>query len=75
MLDILHRTKMVGAKLLCAPMSTFVILSTFDGEIFSDPTLYPSMIGALQYLSITQLDVAFTVNRSSQFMHKPLLPH
>jgi len=28
-------------------------LSTFDGEIFLDPTLYQSTIGALQYLAIT----------------------
>jgi hypothetical protein len=75
MLDILHRTKIVGAKPVCSPMSTSVILSTFDGEVFSDPTLYRSMIGALQYLSITQLNVAFTMDRLSPFMHKPLLPH
>lgn len=33
------------------------------------------MIGALQYLSITRLDAAFIMNRLSQFMQKPLLPH
>jgi hypothetical protein len=40
MLDILQRTKMVDAKLVCTLMSTFVILSAFDGEVFSDPILY-----------------------------------
>ena len=66
---------MANAKPVCTPMSTSVTLFAFDGEVFLDPTLYRSTIGALQYLSITRPDIAFTVNRLSQFMHKPLLPH
>lgn len=62
MLDILKRTKMVDAKLAYTQMATTVHLSTFDGEVFSDPTLYHSTIGALLYLSITRPDIAFIVN-------------
>jgi hypothetical protein len=75
MLDILKRTKMVDAKPICTPMATSVTLSAFDGEAFNDPTLYRSTIGALQYLSITRPDIAFSVNRLSQFMHNPRLSH
>jgi hypothetical protein len=74
-LDILKRTKMLDAKPVCTPMATSEHLSAFEGEVFDDPTLYRSTIGALQYLSITRPDIAFTVNRLSQFMHNPLLPH
>jgi hypothetical protein len=56
---------MADAKPVCTPMSTSVILSAFDGEVFSDPTLYQSTIGALQSLSITRPDIAFTVNKLS----------
>lgn len=74
-LDILKRTNMQDAKPVSTPMATSVQLSAFDGEVFENPTLYRSTIGALQYLSITRPDIAFTVNRLSQFMHNPLLPH
>jgi hypothetical protein len=74
-LDILKQTKMLDAKPVCTPMATSKHLSAFEVEVFDDPTLYRSTIGALQYLSITRPDIAFTVNRLSQFMHNPLLPH
>ena len=56
-------------------MATSVTLSAFDGEVFNDPTLYRSTIGALQYLLITRPDIAFSVNRLSQFMHNPRLSY
>ncbi|KAF5450260.1 hypothetical protein F2P56_030627 [Juglans regia] len=40
-----------------------------DGPLFSDPTLYKSLVGALQYLTITRLDIAHVVNSVSQFLH------
>jgi hypothetical protein len=55
-LDILHRTHMVDAKLVSSPMSTTTSLSAFEGASFADPTLYRSIVGALQYLCITCLD-------------------
>ena len=66
---------MVDAKPIFTPMATSVTLSAFDGEVFNDPTLYRSTIGAFQYLSITRPDIAFSVNRLSQFMHNPRLSH
>lgn len=47
----------------------------FEGETFEDQTLFKSTIDRLQYLSITRLDMAFAVNKLSQFMHKPTLLH
>jgi len=46
-------------------------LSQFSGSTFSDVKLYRSTVGALQYLFLTRPDIAFAVNKVSQFMHVP----
>ena len=47
-----------------------------DGtDSFSDPTLYRSVIGALQYATITRPDIAYAINKLCQFMHSPLESH
>jgi hypothetical protein len=73
--DILTRTKMLEAKPVTTPMASSTSLSAYEGEPFPDHTLFRSTVGALQYLSITRLDIAFCVNKLSQFMHKPTLTH
>jgi hypothetical protein len=74
-IDLLHRTKMSEAKPITTPMASTTSLSAFEGELFPDLTLYRSTVGALQYLALTRPDIAFMVNKLSQFMQKPLLPH
>jgi hypothetical protein len=74
-MDLLIRTKMSEAKPINTPMASTTNLSAFEGEPFPDHTLYRSTVGALQYLALTRPDIAFTVNKLSQFMQQPLLPH
>uniref|UniRef100_A0A2N9IBW9 Reverse transcriptase Ty1/copia-type domain-containing protein n=1 Tax=Fagus sylvatica TaxID=28930 RepID=A0A2N9IBW9_FAGSY len=74
-LDLLKRTKMIDAKLVSSPMASTTSLTTHEGESFSDVTLFRSTVGALQYLSLTRPDIAFPVNKLSQFMHKPTVIH
>lgn len=70
-LDILNRTKMNEAKPINSPMASSTHLSAFEGDLFANPTLFRSTVGALQYLCITRPDISFCVNKLSQFMHKP----
>ena len=42
-----------------------------DFTKFNDPTLYRSIVGALQYLNITRPDISFSVNKACQVMHSP----
>jgi hypothetical protein len=74
-MDLLRRTKMLEAKPVHSPMASSTHLSAFEGDLFSDPTLFRSTVGALQYLCITRPDISFCVNKLSQFMHKPTDTH
>lgn len=63
---------MMLAKPITSPMSSTHSLSWFEGDPMLDPKLYKITIGALQYFSITHPDIAFAVNKSCQFMHRPI---
>jgi hypothetical protein len=68
--DLLSKTSMNMAKDVHTPMSTSTPLTLSDGSAPTDSTEYRKVIGALQYLGLTRPDIAFAVNRLSQFMHK-----
>ncbi|XP_060965150.1 uncharacterized mitochondrial protein AtMg00810-like [Cannabis sativa] len=62
---------MEGAKSCSNPSIANTKLSLKDGELFHDVTLYRSTIGEVQHLSLTRPDVAFVVNKLSQFLQAP----
>ena len=74
-LDILKRTNMQDAKPVSSPMASSTSLIAYEGPSFPDHTLYRNTVGALQYLSFTRPDIAFAINKLSQFMHAPTLLH
>nr|XP_016502409.1 PREDICTED: uncharacterized protein LOC107820606 [Nicotiana tabacum] len=45
------------------------------GEPFSDPSLYRRLVEKLNFLQNTRPDMSFSVQRLSQFLHKPQVPH
>lgn len=45
-------------------------LSISNGDPMDNPMLYRSVVGALQYLSHTRLNISYIVNKLSQFLHK-----
>ena len=50
-------------------------LSAFDGELPKpeDSTRYRSVVGALQYLTLTRPDIYFSVNKVCQYLHAPFI--
>ena len=73
--DLLKKANMTGAKGCPTPMVSSCELSKNIGEPFSDPKLYRSMVGALQYATITRPDINFALNKVSQYVASPLDPH
>ena len=46
-----------------------------DNTLFDQPAVYRSIIGGLQYLTMTILDIAFSVNKLSQFLQSHTVNH
>jgi hypothetical protein len=75
--DILVRAGMKNCKAIDTPLSTSEKLSLTDGDPLGakDSTKYHSMVGALQYLTLTWPDICFAVNKVGQFLHAPTTVH
>ncbi|XP_073108855.1 secreted RxLR effector protein 161-like [Elaeis guineensis] len=73
--DFLEKTNMLGAKGVFTPLSSSKTLTLYDGSRSIDTTPYRQLIGSLQYLSITHLEIAYTINKLAQFMYKPTVLH
>jgi hypothetical protein len=62
---ILAKAHMTGASSCASPMQSGLQLSKFDGAPMSDPLLYRSIVGMLQYATITRPDLTFAVKKVS----------
>ncbi|KAF5445014.1 hypothetical protein F2P56_034098 [Juglans regia] len=58
--EILQHAQLLDSKLVSTPMVVAYHLSA-TGSDFGDPSLYRSLVGVLQYLIITRLDIAHAV--------------
>jgi len=59
--DVLHRVGMKNCKPCATPLCTSEKLRIGSGELLStdDATRYRSVVGALQYLTLTRPDLSF----------------
>jgi len=74
-MDLLFRTKFQDVKPISSPANAGKKLSLYDGDPLSDPTEFRSVVGALQYLTLTRPDICFAVNQVCQFLHQPTTHH
>lgn len=67
---------MEGAKEVPTPIASAhsLLKSQCIKEAF-EPTSYRYLVGSLQYLNLMRPDIAFTINKLSQFMHCPNRHH
>jgi histone deacetylase 1/2 len=75
--DLLSRVGMTKCTTCPTPLSSIDKLSLTDGTLLGaeDSTQYRSIVGALQYLTLTRPDLSFAVNKICQFLHAPTTTH
>jgi len=73
-LDLLQRAGMSECHSTLTPIDSKSKLSATDGPPVADPSEYRSIVGALQYLTLTRPDLAYAVQQVCLFMH-PREPH
>ena len=73
--DLLQKTNMAEAQHISLSMASSCKLTKIGSDFFSDPTMYRSVVCALQYLTITRPEICFAVNKVCQFMTYPLETH
>jgi hypothetical protein len=74
---IIKRAGMKKCKSVNTPLSSSEKILAYKGTPLSakDATKYRSIVGALQYLTWTRPDLAYSVNKACQFLHAPTTNH
>jgi hypothetical protein len=72
-----ERVGMKSCKAVATPISTSEKLSFQGGTRLgeNDSMQYHSIVGALQYLTLTQPDLSYAINKVCQFLHAPTTVH
>jgi hypothetical protein len=68
---------MLSCKAVTMPLSSTTKLSVHAGEPLApeDATKYHNLVGAMQYLMLTRLDISFSDNKVFQYPHAPTTDH
>ena len=69
LIDLMSKHNMLGSKLVSTSLVVGTSLTANDGTTSVNATMYRRVIGCLQYLWMTRLEISFFVNKLSQFMH------
>ncbi|GFZ16739.1 hypothetical protein Acr_26g0000090 [Actinidia rufa] len=73
--DLLTRAGLLDCKTASTPLEANARLTSLDGELLSDVTLYRQLIDNLIYLTVTRPDISHVVHLVSQFMSAPRSTH
>ncbi|GJR00192.1 ribonuclease H-like domain-containing protein [Tanacetum coccineum] len=72
--EILEQAQMLNCNPCKTPIDTEKKLGP-EGSPVTDPTLYRSLAGSLQYLTFTRPDLSYAVQQLCLYMHDPREPH
>ncbi|CAN6583600.1 unnamed protein product [Malus baccata var. baccata] len=73
--ELIDKVDLQDCKPCATPCLPYHHLLKDDGKPYHSPEQYRSVVGALQYLTFTRPDIAFSVNQACQFMHNPMESH
>ncbi|KAK1696592.1 hypothetical protein QYE76_013289 [Lolium multiflorum] len=74
-MDLLQRASMTDFHSSPTPVDTSSKLSATDGEPLTDVTNYRTIVGALQYLTLTRPDISHAIQQICLHMHAPRTSH
>eukprot|EP00253_Pinus_taeda_P014117 PITA_14117 len=66
---------MAQCNLVTTPVEQKLKLASIEGKEFEDATKYRHLVGSLNYLTTTRLDISFVVGLLSRFTQKPCEGH
>ncbi|CAL8153025.1 unnamed protein product [Prunus armeniaca] len=69
--ELLYKAGMQSCRSCSTPCKPHTQVLKDSGEVLTDPTLFRSIVGALQYLTFTRPDLAYFVNSVCQYMNQP----
>ena len=67
-LDMLSKYGMADCKPIFMPLDQSLKLIVDEGQVLKDVTMYRKIMGSLIYLTISRLDLSYTIGLESQFM-------
>ncbi|XP_019416560.1 PREDICTED: uncharacterized protein LOC109327840 [Lupinus angustifolius] len=73
--NLLEKANMSTSKSISSPMAHTTKLIKESSNYFEHRTLYRSIVIALQYATVTRLDIAYSINMVCQFSSPPLEEH
>ena len=73
--NLLQTFDMARAKPTHTPLCTSTPLQLVDGSAQANSKMFRSIIGTLQYITLTRPDLSFSINKLSQFMQQPTQIH
>ncbi|XP_051211643.1 uncharacterized mitochondrial protein AtMg00810-like [Lolium perenne] len=73
--ELLERAGMLNCNPAPTPVDTKAKLSASDGSLASDAPFYRSIVGALQYLTLTRPELQYAVQQVCLHMHAPRDAH
>ncbi|KAK1650367.1 hypothetical protein QYE76_068172 [Lolium multiflorum] len=73
--ELLDRAGMLNCKPVATPVDTKSKLSATDGSFATNASSYRSIVGALQYLTLTRPELQYVVQHVCLHMHAPRDPH